>query len=121
MLAVHTWPWVQVFPLHRPHTVTDKWPVHTIGVTNRMLSAPSQSWAACITNTSSLPLSRDRIFADHRGWESVEMVRRYAHLAADHLAPFADRLSALGAPASKFTARLRHSPKIELLDAPVTR
>lgn len=26
------------------------------------------------------------------GWESGEMVRRYAHLAADHLAPYADRL-----------------------------
>lgn len=55
------------------------------------------------------------------GWESVEMVRRYAHLAADHLAPFADRLSALSAPASEFTARLRHSPKIEQLEAPVTQ
>lgn len=54
------------------------------------------------------------------GWESVEMVRRYAHLAADHLAPFADRLSALSVPASEFTARLRHSPKIELLGAPIT-
>lgn len=32
------------------------------------------------------------------GWESAEMVRRYAHLAADHLAPYADRLSALTAP-----------------------
>jgi integrase len=32
------------------------------------------------------------------GWESAEMVRRYAHLAADHLAPYADRLSALIAP-----------------------
>jgi len=29
------------------------------------------------------------------GWESAEMVRRYAHLAAEHLAPYADRLSAL--------------------------
>ena len=28
------------------------------------------------------------------GWESTEMVRRYAHLSADHLAPWADRLSA---------------------------
>jgi len=28
------------------------------------------------------------------GWSSVEMVRRYAHLAADHLAPFPDRLCA---------------------------
>ena len=29
------------------------------------------------------------------GWESAEMVRRYAHLAADHLAPYADRLGLL--------------------------
>jgi integrase len=34
------------------------------------------------------------------GWESAEMVRRYAHLAADHLAPYADRLSALNVPVS---------------------
>jgi integrase len=27
------------------------------------------------------------------GWASTEMVRRYAHLAADHLAPHAERLS----------------------------
>jgi len=26
------------------------------------------------------------------GWSSAEMVRRYAHLAADHLAPFAEKL-----------------------------
>lgn len=26
------------------------------------------------------------------GWESPDMVRRYAHLAADHLAPYAERL-----------------------------
>ena len=29
------------------------------------------------------------------GWESPEMVRRYAHLSAEHLAPYADRLGAL--------------------------
>ena len=33
------------------------------------------------------------------GWSSVEMVRRYAHLAADHLARFAERLCALRAVA----------------------
>ncbi len=27
------------------------------------------------------------------GWESVDMVRRYAHFASDHLAEFAERLS----------------------------
>ena len=29
------------------------------------------------------------------GWESTEMVRRYAHLAADHLAPYAELLKPL--------------------------
>jgi integrase len=29
------------------------------------------------------------------GWESPEMVRRYAHLSTDHLTPYADRLCAL--------------------------
>lgn len=29
------------------------------------------------------------------GWESPEMVRRYAHMAADHLQPYADRLQPL--------------------------
>jgi integrase len=43
------------------------------------------------------------------GWESPEMVRRYAHLAADHLAPYADRLVALRTveprPDGTFTAQ----------------
>lgn len=29
------------------------------------------------------------------GWESVEMVRRYAHLSSEHLAEYVDRLSAI--------------------------
>jgi integrase len=33
------------------------------------------------------------------GWASTEMVRRYAHLAAEHLAPYAERLCALRAVA----------------------
>ena len=32
------------------------------------------------------------------GWESPEMVRRYAHLAADHLSSFAERLVPLRVP-----------------------
>jgi integrase len=35
------------------------------------------------------------------GWESPEMVRRYAHLGAEHLAPFAKRLRALRAVAAE--------------------
>jgi beta-glucosidase/6-phospho-beta-glucosidase/beta-galactosidase len=30
------------------------------------------------------------------GWESERMVRRYAHLAAGHLAPYADKVGMLG-------------------------
>ena len=29
------------------------------------------------------------------GWQSAEMVRRYAHFSAEHLAPYADRLGVL--------------------------
>jgi len=43
------------------------------------------------------------------GWESPEMVRRYAHLSAEHLAPYADRLCALrvvdGGADDTFTAQ----------------
>ncbi len=35
------------------------------------------------------------------GWQSPEMVRRYAHLAADHLAPYAERLGAVRAVAAE--------------------
>ena len=30
------------------------------------------------------------------GWESAEMVRRYAHFSPDHLSPYADRLRGVG-------------------------
>jgi beta-glucosidase/6-phospho-beta-glucosidase/beta-galactosidase len=30
------------------------------------------------------------------GWESEEMVRRYAHFSPEHLTPFADRLRGVG-------------------------
>jgi len=35
------------------------------------------------------------------GWQSPEMVRRYAHLAADHLAPYAQRLGTVRAVGAK--------------------
>ena len=45
------------------------------------------------------------------GWESAEMVRRYAHLAADHLAPYAERLCAVRALDFETVARFGHSPE----------
>jgi hypothetical protein len=39
------------------------------------------------------------------------MVRRYAHLAADHLAPYAERLCATRAMEHETMARFGHSPE----------
>jgi len=46
------------------------------------------------------------------GWASTEMVRRYAHLAADHHL-FADRLCALRAVVVDDVGTKSHSPQIE--------
>jgi integrase len=46
------------------------------------------------------------------GWESPEMVRRYAHMSADHLAPYADRLEPLREErAGSGGTNLSHVPK----------
>jgi integrase len=44
------------------------------------------------------------------GWASAEMVRRYAHLAADHLAPYAERLCALRAVESEIHGTITSQP-----------
>jgi hypothetical protein len=41
------------------------------------------------------------------GWETLEIVKRYAHLAPEHLKAHAERLS-LGAGAM---SQIRHTPK----------
>jgi integrase len=47
-------------------------------------------------------------------WESVEMVRRYAHLSADHLASYVDRVSGLRLVDSSEVATLGlQSPEIQ--------
>jgi integrase len=45
------------------------------------------------------------------GWESAEMVRRYAHLAADHLAPFAERLAPVRGGPSEFYGTKMSQPE----------
>ena len=44
------------------------------------------------------------------GWETLEMVKRYAHLAPEHLSVHAERI-ALG---ESFTAQIRHKPDGEV-------
>jgi integrase len=47
------------------------------------------------------------------GWESAEMVRCYARLAAEHLAPYAERLVTLSAAADERHGTQCHSPQTE--------
>jgi hypothetical protein len=42
------------------------------------------------------------------GWETEKMVRRYAHLAAEHLAIYAGNTESHGTN----TAQIRHNPRI---------
>jgi hypothetical protein len=54
------------------------------------------------------------------GWDSAEMVRRYAHLSADHLTPYADRLCALRVedPAgSTFTAQATNEKELAVANS----
>ena len=52
------------------------------------------------------------------GWESPEMVRRYAHLSAEHLTPYADRLCALrvveGSADGTFSAQSTNEKELAL-------
>ena len=51
-------------------------------------------WRVCVTpGRAGNVQAGTSLFAlqEMGGWSSVEMVRRYAHLAADHLAPYAEK------------------------------
>jgi hypothetical protein len=47
------------------------------------------------------------------GWSSVEMVRRYAHLAADHLAPMPNAFAFCAPSIPTLKAQIRHRPEKE--------
>ena len=55
------------------------------------------TWASWLVQAGT-PLA---VLQEMGGWESAEMVRRYAHFAPEHLAPYAERLCALRAVESK--------------------
>jgi hypothetical protein len=48
------------------------------------------------------------------GWETAEMVRRYAHFSAEHLAPYADRLCGVGATVSAHGTNLSQPEKSDV-------
>jgi integrase len=47
------------------------------------------------------------------GWETAEMVRRYAHFSAEHLAPYADRLCGVGGTESAHGTNLSQPERSE--------
>ena len=53
-------------------------------------------------------------WATHCDGLTPEMVRRYAHLTAEHLAPYADRLSALRVVENAAEGRFYHSATNEI-------
>jgi len=70
-----------------------KHPTHVFSYRGAICGIPGQ-----LARANGTPLFA---FQEMGGWSSVEMVRRYAHLAADHLAPFAECLCALRAVESE--------------------
>lgn len=55
------------------------------------------------------------------GWASYAMVQRYAHLAADHLAPWAERLAALHANRGTNPAQVPVEQRIAVAQTAATR
>ena len=55
------------------------------------------------------------------GWASYAMVQRYAHLAADHLAPWAERLAALHANRGTNPAQVPVEQRIAAAQTAATR
>src|SRR5260370_432683 len=51
------------------------------------------------------------------GWETAEMVRRYAHLSSEHLTPYVERFSPLRVVGNENAAKLLHSATIPLQSA----
>jgi integrase len=53
------------------------------------------------------------------GWESAEMVRRYVHLAFDHLAEYADRIARPRAIGGTNLAHVDFDQQIRLVGVPI--
>lgn len=62
------------------------------GISNFRWHDLRHTWASWLAQKGT-PL---HVLQEMGGWESAEMVRRYAHFSAEHLAPYAERLSGIG-------------------------
>ena len=76
-------------PVKNANTKAWKKALKRAGITNFRWHDLRHTWASWHVQLGT-PLN---VLQELGGWESVEMVRRYAHLAADHLMEYADRLA----------------------------
>jgi integrase len=76
-------------PVRSVNTKAWKAALRRAGITDFRWHDLRHTWASWHAQAGTPP----NVLQELGGWESVEMVRRYAHLAPDHLAKFAERLS----------------------------
>ena len=78
-------------PIKQANTRTWHKALKRVGIENFRWHDLRHTWASWHAQAGT-PL---HILQELGGWESAEMVRRYAHLTSDHLIPFVDRLTAI--------------------------
>jgi len=76
-------------PISQVNTKAWKAALRRAGITDFRWHDLRHTWASWHVQAGT-PL---HVLQELGGWESVEMVRRYAHMAAEHMAEYADRLS----------------------------
>ena len=76
-------------PIRQVNTKAWRQALKRAGITNFRWHDLRHTWASWHVQAGT-PL---HVLQELGGWESVEMVRRYAHLSTDHLAEYVDRMS----------------------------
>ncbi len=76
-------------PVRNVNTKAWKAALGRAGITDFRWHDLRHTWASWHAQVGTPP----NVLQEPGGWESADMVRRYAHLAPDHLAEFAERLS----------------------------
>lgn len=78
-------------PVHQAHGKAWKAALARAGITNFRWHDLRHTWASWHVQNGT-PL---HILQQLGGWHSIDMVQKYAHLASEHLAPYAERVSGL--------------------------
>ena len=104
-------------PVGQPSTAAWYKALRRAGIENFRWHDLRHTWASWHVQ-SGTPLN---VLQELGGWASYAMVQRYAHLAADHLAPWADRLAWAKKNRGTNPAQRPVEQRISLHDEPATR